>query len=133
MKLKHVTQFIALLLILVLFSNSMAYAAKKPLEAATVRNMIAQRGVDQWVRVTLADNTEAKGMIASIGDVSFGLTPKGADRPQYIPYGQVTGIHRYGLSKGAKIGICAGTGGVIVIVLALIAIQHIHIHLSYHD
>jgi hypothetical protein len=46
MKLKHVTQFIALLLILVLFSNSMAYAAKKPLEAATVRNMIAQRGVD---------------------------------------------------------------------------------------
>ena len=132
MTLNRITQFTALLLIPALLNNSMAYAARKPLDASTVKEMIAMCGVDQRVRVTLADKTEAKGLIVSIGDQSFGLTAKGANHPQNIQYSQVTGVHGYGLSRNVKVGIFVGAGMTTVLLLAVVAIKKLF-PFQYHD
>ena len=71
MRLNRIAQVTVLLLIPAILSNSLAYAASRPPDAAAVKEKIAARGVGQKVRVTLADKTEAKGMIVSIGDQSF--------------------------------------------------------------
>jgi hypothetical protein len=123
MTLNRITQFIALLLIPALLSNSMAYAAGKPLDSATVKEKIAERGVGRAVGVVLADNAEINGIIVSIGNQSFALKSEGVDQPQSIQYTEITRIqftgihrHRHGLSRGARIGILAGLGGTALIV-----------------
>jgi len=122
MRLNRIAQVTVLLLIPAILSNSLAYAASRPPDAAAVKEKIAARGVGQKVRVTLADKTEAKGMIVSIGDQSFALTALGAAQPQSIQYAQVTGVHGDGLSGGAKRGIFVGIGGAaLIVVLVLIA------------
>ena len=67
MTLSRLIRLTALLLIPALLSNTLAFAAKKPVDPAAVKAKIAARGVGQGVRVTLADNSEARGLIVSIG------------------------------------------------------------------
>lgn len=103
MRLSRLIRFTALLLIPALLSNGLAFASKKPVDASVVKAKLEQRGVGQGVRVTFADNTEAKGMIVSIGEQSFALRTKGVDLPREIQYAQVTGVHNNKLSTGAKV------------------------------
>ncbi len=117
----------------------MAYAAGKPLDSATVKEKIAERGVGQSVGVILADNAEINGIIVSIGDQSFALKSEGVDQPQSIQYAEVTRIqfteihrHKHGLSRGAKIGILAGLGGTALIVGFVLLVNAIF-NKGYHD
>ena len=105
MTLSRMVRFAALLLIPLLAINSMAVAAPKPMDAGAMKTKIQSRGVGQGVRVTLADHTDAKGLIVSISDRSFVLKPKGADPVREIAYDQITGVHRDKLSTGQKVTI----------------------------
>jgi len=118
MKLNRVFQLTALFLIPAMLSDSLVCAAKKPLDTPAIKQKITAQGVGHGVRITLADKTEAKGIIVSIGDQSFTLKAKGADQPRSIEYAQITGVHGGGLSTGAKIGIAAG----IVVIVVVVAI-----------
>ena len=100
----------ALLLIPALLANNLAFAATRPVDPAAVKAKLATRGTGTAVRVTLADNTQARGFIVSIGDQSFALKSKGADQPREIQYAQVTGVHGTGLPTAAKIGIGVAIG-----------------------
>jgi hypothetical protein len=121
MTFNRVAQFAALFLIPAILSNSPAYAAKRPHDAAAVKEEIAARGVDEGVRVTLSDGTEAIGAIVSIADQGFTLRPKGADEPRSIDYAQITGVQGDGLSIGANLGIWVMLD-VVVLVAALVSI-----------
>jgi hypothetical protein len=126
MKLNRIPQFIALLLIPAMLSNALAYAARKPLDIATVNEKIAERGVGHEVRVALVGKIEVKGIIVSIGDQSFVLKAKGADQPQSIQYAQVTevkGGHPGGLSEGAKVGIFIGIGVVLLAAIVVVIVK----------
>ena len=111
----------ALFLVPAMLSNSSTYAARKPLDAAAIRERIAAHCVGQGVRVTLTDKTEAIGIIVSIGDRSFALKANNADQPRSIEYAQVTGVRGEGLSTAVKVGVFAGIE-VVVLVVALVSI-----------
>ena len=81
MTLPRVIRLTAMLLIVTLSSSNLAFAAGKPLDAAAMKAKVAARGVGQGVRVTLAVNTEANGLI---GEQSFALKPKSADQARDI-------------------------------------------------
>jgi hypothetical protein len=105
MKFSLAVRLTALLLIPALLSNTLAFAAKKLVDPAAIKAKLAARGVGAGVRVTLADNTDAKGIIISIGDQSFTLKAKSAGQPREIQFAEVTGVHGTGLSTASKIGI----------------------------
>jgi hypothetical protein len=77
-------RFTAILLIAVPMLNNLAFAAKKPVDAAAMKGKVRQRGVGRGVRATLNDKTEAKGLIVSVGEQSFMLKSNGADQPPEI-------------------------------------------------
>ena len=93
-------RFSAMLLISTVLINNVAFAAKKPADPATLKARIQARGVDQGVRVTLADSTEAKGMIVSVGGRSFGIKSKHDAQPREIEYSQLTGVYKDKLTRG---------------------------------
>ena len=121
MRLSLAVRCTALLLIPALLANNLAFAATKPVDPAAIKAKLAARGAGTAVRVTLADNTQAKGFIVSIGDQSFALKLKGADQPREIQYAQVTGVHGAGLPTAAKIGIGVAIGAGAVVLGAYIA------------
>jgi hypothetical protein len=125
MTLSRLVRFTALLLIPALLSNNLAFGSKRPIDAASVKAKLEARGVGQGVRVTLADDTEAKGLIVSLGDQSFSLKGKGDDQPREISYTQVKGIHNAKLSTGAKVGIGVAVAGVAIVIVALVLRSHI--------
>ena len=63
MTLSRFVRLTAILLIPAMFSNNLAFAAKNPVDPASVKAKLQSRGVGHGVRVTMADNTEAKGLI----------------------------------------------------------------------
>jgi hypothetical protein len=128
MTLSRLIRLTALLLIPALLSNTLAFAAKKPVDPAAVKAKIAARGVGQGVRVTLADNSEARGLIVSIGEQSFALKPKGADQPREIQYAQVTGVHNQKMSAGTKVIIGVAILGAAVGIAALIFVHEWDTH-----
>jgi hypothetical protein len=75
---------------------------------------VASPGVGQSVRVTLSDNTEARGLIVSIGEQRFALKPKGADQTRKIQYSQMTGFHNQKLSTRTKVIIVVAIFGTAV-------------------
>ena len=123
MKFSRLTRFIATMLISVLSSNSLAFAApKKPADPAVLKAKIQARGVGQGVRVTLTDATDVTGMIISIGDQSFALRPKKKNaQPQEIAYGQLTAVHKDKLSRGQKVTVVVVIVSASIAVLAVIA------------
>jgi len=120
MTLSRLVRFTALLLIPALLSNNLAFGSKRPIDAASVKMKLEARGVGQGVRVTLADNAEAKGLIVSLGEQSFFLKEKGDGQPREISYTQVTGVHNSKLSTGAKVGIGVAVVGVAIVIVALV-------------
>jgi hypothetical protein len=113
----------AMLLILAMLSNSVAFAAKKPVDPAAMKEKVEMRGLGNGVKVTLADSTEAKGIIVKIGSESFAMKSKGADEPRDIQYTQLTGVYRDKASTGEKVGIIVAVAGV-GIAITVLAVAH---------
>jgi len=120
MTLSRLLRFTAMFLIPALLSNSLAFAAKRPVDPVVMKAKIQARGVGEGVRVVLADKTEAKGLIASIGEHSFAVKARNADQPREIEYAQVTGVHSAKMTTGQKIGLGVGIFGAAVIITAII-------------
>jgi hypothetical protein len=116
-------RFTALLLIPALLSNNIAFADKKPVDPAAMKARVQAHGVGQGVRITLADNTEAKGLIVSIGEQSFALKAKGADQPRDIQYAQVIGVHNQKLSGKTKAIIVVVIVGAAVGIAAIVLVH----------
>jgi hypothetical protein len=112
-----------MILITALLSNNLAFAAKKPIDPAAMKTKLQERGVGNGVRVTLADNTEAKGLIVSLGDQSFAVKPKGAAQVQEIQYTQVTGVHNNKMGTGTKIAIVAIIAGATIGIIVAVAVH----------
>jgi hypothetical protein len=110
----------ATLLVPVLLSNSLVFAAKKPADPAVMKAKIQARGVGQGVRVTLADRTEVKGLIVSVGEQSFAVKAEKADKPQEIEYAQLTGVHNDKPTRGQTVGIVVAVVAVWIIVIAVV-------------
>jgi hypothetical protein len=123
MRISRLIRFTAMLLISVLLSNTLAFAAKKkPADPAVLKAKIQARGVGQGVRVTLTDATQVTGMIISIGDQSFAIRPKKKDaQPQEIAYAQLTAVQKDKLSRGQKIATTVIIVSAGIAVLAIIA------------
>jgi hypothetical protein len=115
-----------MLLIPALLSNTFAFAAKKPVDPAVMKAKVQARGVGQGVRVTMADKTETKGVIVSIGEQSFLVKPKGAAQPQEIRYAQVTGVHDDKMGTGTKVIIIGAIAGAVIGIAAAIVALAIH-------
>lgn len=103
-----------MLLIPALLSSNFAFAANKPVDPAVMKAKVQARGVGQGVRATLTDQTEAKGVIVSVGEQSFTIKPKDAAQPREIHYTQVTGVHN------DKMG--AGTKAIVIVVVVVAAV-----------
>jgi hypothetical protein len=123
MRFTRFVRLTAILLITAMLSNHLAFAAKKPIDAAAVRAKLDARGVGQGVRVTLSDNTEAKGLIVSIGDRSFLVKPKGAAQPPEIQYAQITGVHKDKMGTGTKVAIVVVIAGAAIGIIAAVAVH----------
>ena len=114
MTLSRAFRSIAVLLISVLWMNFLVASAAKPVDPAVMKARVQARGVGNGVRVTLADNTEAKGVIVSISAQSFMLKAKHSDQPREIEYAQLTGVHKDKMGAGTKV--------IIIVAIAAAAI-----------
>jgi hypothetical protein len=115
----------AMLLIPALLSSSFAFAANKPVDPAVMKAKVQARGVGQGVRVTLADQTEAKGVIVSAGDQSFTIKAKDAAQPREIQYAQVTGVHNDKMGTGTKVIIVVAIAGAAIGITAAILVSKV--------
>lgn len=116
----RLVRFTAMLLMAVLMHYNLAFAANKRADPAAVKVKVRQRGVGRGVRVTLTDNTDAKGLIVSMGEESFMLKPKDADQPREIEYAQVTGVHNDRMTAGQKVGIGVAIAGTAIVITAVV-------------
>ncbi len=121
MTFSRIFRLAALLLVPALLGNSPAFAAKKPADPAVMKAKVQIHGVGQGVRVTLADNSEARGLIVAIGDQSFTLKPGKSAHVRQIEFAQVTSVHRDRLSRGQKIGVGFGVFAAGVAIVAAVA------------
>jgi hypothetical protein len=116
-----------MLLISVLWMNGPA-AAAKPADPAVIKASIQARGVGNGVRVTLADNTEAKGAIVSISDQSFMLKAKHDAQPREIQYAQLTGVHKDKMGTGTKVLIIVAIAGAVIGIGIAVAVHSYDTH-----
>ena len=116
----------AMLLVFVLLSNSFAFAGKKDPDPGVMKAKIQARGVGQGVRVSLADQSEAKGLIVAIDDRSFTLRPKKSPDLRQIDYAQLTGVHNDHLTRGQKVAIVAGIAGAGIGIFAILVIHDLN-------
>jgi hypothetical protein len=114
-----------MLLIPALACNTLSVYAAKPPDPAAMKAKVLARGVGQGVRVTLADNTEVKGLIVSIADASFAVKPKHADQPQTIQFAQVTGVHNDKMGTGTKVIIVVAIVGAAIGIAAAILLHKV--------
>lgn len=126
MNLSKLTRLTATLLIPALLSSSFAFAERKPVDPAAMKAKVQARGVGHGIRVTMADSTETKGVIVSIGEQSFMVKPKGAVQPQEIQYAKVTGVHNDKMGTGTKVIIIVGIAGAVLVITAAILLSSIH-------
>jgi hypothetical protein len=120
----------AAFLISTLLSNSFAFAEKKPVDPAAMKAKVQARGVGHGIRVTMADSTETKGVIVSIGEQSFTVKPKGAVQPQEIQYTQVTGVHNDKMGTGTKVIIVVAIAGAALGITAAIIVTSLRVSLK---
>jgi len=114
-------------MVFALLGDSLALASKKPIDPAVIKAKIEARGVGQGVRVTLADQTESKGIIIAISENTFVLKPKKAAQPLELEYARVSGVHNDKLSRGQKvtIGVCVVAAAAIIIgVVTTVKFEH---------
>ena len=114
----RVLRITSYLLILVMTSNSAAFAAGNPPDASAIRSQLYDHGVGKRVQVKLNDKTRVKGILVSIDSQNFALKVNGSDKPRVIAYDQIASVNRArvhtGLSTGARVGILVGIGAAIV-------------------
>lgn len=120
MEFSSVVRFAAILLIPALLSNNEAFAARKPVDPVVTKAMVQGRGVGQGMRVSLVDKTEVKGLIVSIGDQSFAVKQKDAEKPVDVEYAQVASVHNQKMTTGQKVGIGVAIFGSAVVVTAVV-------------
>jgi hypothetical protein len=124
MTISRLFRFAAMLLVPALLSNSLAFAAKKPVDPAVMKAKIQARGVGQGVRITLVDQTDVKGLIVAIREHGFTLKPKKGVETREIDYAQVIGVHNDKLTRGQKVAITVGVvAGAIVITAVVLTIK----------
>lgn len=87
---------------------------------------VQARGVGHGIRVTMADNSEAKGVIVSLGERSFVVKSEGAAPPQEIQYAQVTGVHNDKMGTGTKVIIIVAIVGAAIGITAVILVHIFH-------
>ncbi len=126
MNFSSLTRLTATLLIPALLSSSFVFAERKPVDPAAMKAKVQGRGVGHGIRVTMADSTETKGVIVSIGEQSFTVKPKGAVQPQEIQYAQVTGVHNDKMGTGTKVIIIVGFAGAALVITAAIILSSVH-------
>jgi hypothetical protein len=126
MALSKLARLTAMLLIPALLSNNFAMAANKPVDPAAMKAKVQARGVGQGVRITMADKTEAKGVIVSVGEQSFTVKPKGAAQPQEIQYAQVVGVHNDKMGTGTKVIVIVAIAGAAIGIAAAILVHDFH-------
>lgn len=103
------------LLIAILLIPGEAWAAPKPLDAATVHAKIEKRGLDRWVGVEINSGVALVGRIIGINADSFTLQLPNDPQPVTVNYADVidlrTGPARgYWIFTGAAIGATVGFG-----------------------
>jgi hypothetical protein len=124
MTIPRLFRFAAMLLVPALLGNSLAFAAKKPVDPAVMKAKIQVRGVGQGVRITLVNQTEVKGLIVAIREHGFTLKPKKEPETREIDYAQVIGVHSDKLTRGQKVAITVGVvAGAIVITAVVLTIK----------
>ena len=116
---KRFTFPLVLLLVFSSVASAQATLAEEPSQAAKAKAAVQKRGIGEKskVRVKLRNNAEVKGYISKIEDASFDVTDKSSRQVTTIPYANVERVQGVGLSKGAKIGIIAGVGVAIVVIV----------------
>jgi hypothetical protein len=115
---------IALTLVVTVTITSFAYATKHvttPIDPTTLHQKLTARGIGKSVKVTTLDGTETKGMLVSIGEDSFQVTPKNATQPISIPNAQVAKFANGDLPKAAKIGIGVGIAFGLLLIIGVIS------------
>jgi ABC-type phosphate transport system permease subunit len=120
MNLSRLSRLTAILLIPALLSTNFARGAKKPIDPGVMKAMVQERGVGRGVRVTMADKTETKGVIVSVGEQSFVVKPRGAAQPQEIHYAQVIGLHNDKMGTGTKVIIIVAIAGAAIGIIVAI-------------
>jgi hypothetical protein len=126
MNLSRVARLTAMLMIPALLSSNFAFAAKKPVDPAVMKAKVQARGVGQGVRVSMADQTEIKGVIVSVGDQSFMVKTKRAAQPQEIRYAQVADVHNEKMKTGTKVIIIVAIAGAVIGIAAAIVVHAIN-------
>lgn len=89
-------------------------AMAKPLDAATVHDKIAKRGVGTWICVEERNGVALIGRITSIDADSFGMQLQNYPEVTPVMYADVTRI-RFGISRGGMWAIIGATVGAAVI------------------
>jgi hypothetical protein len=126
---------VAAVLAALLLSGEVARAAKPPLDAATAKQRVQARGIGQSIKVVEVDGTHARGIISSIHNDVFEITPPGTAQPTVIPFDQVTTLQNDGgaSKKGAfKTGVAIGAGvyltalGLVVLITIVGAVASAH-------
>jgi hypothetical protein len=100
---------LSLVLVCALLAPSVATA--KPLDAVTVHDKIAKRGVGTWVCIDERNGVALIGRITSIDTDSFGMQLQNYPDITPVMYADVTRI-RFGISRGgmwAIIGVTVGS------------------------
>jgi len=123
MNLSRWIRLTAMLLIPALVYTSLPAFAAKPADPAAMKAKVQARGVGQGVRITMADKTEVKGLIVSIGDASFAVKAKKDDQPQTIQFAQVTGVHSDKMGTGTTIIIVVAALGIVIGIVAVIFVH----------
>jgi hypothetical protein len=126
MTFSRLVRLTAVLLISILWLNTLVDAAAKPVDSAVMKARVQARGVGQGVRVTLADKTETKGVIVSIGEQAFSVSPKGSTHPQEIQYTQVTGVHNDKMGTGTKVIIVVAIAGAAIGITAAVLVHDVN-------
>ena len=124
--LSRLLRYIAMMLIPMMLIDSVAFASSKPADPAAMKAKIQARGVGQGVRVSLADNTSANGLIVSISEQSFLLKVKGSPQPEEIPFAQITGVHNDKMGSGTKIIIVVAIVGATIGIIAAVFVHQFH-------
>ena len=99
---------------------------QKRVTAEEVKIKVARTGVGSKAKATVwtADGTKVKGYIAQAGENDFVIRDRKTDAPTTVRYADVVKYDRnqgHSTAKWVTIGVVAGVGAFILIVLATIA------------
>jgi hypothetical protein len=122
--LSRFSSVVATFLIALFLIPGSAFAAPKPMDAATVRARIEKRGIDRWVAVKETNGIEIAGRILAIQPDSFTMQLYYNDpQPVTVMYGDVVDL-RTGPSRA--FWVATGAGLAAVTGMAIWGFVHVH-------